>query len=474
MRFCPNCVLRLPFLTSQDSHPEMVATENDEDLATGVDVTEQLLPRDSRDWKVMLTGSETVKFKAGEYVIRQGDVNRILWRIDRGVCSVQKEVDGEKKELGEMAEGKLFGEMSLLTASGGKKATASIVAKSDVTLTKVSYDFIFQLFEGTPGLAKRFYRVCAILQSQKLQSMGKPKTQSKTQSRGHGKRRTGTKTPHRSGSKMLQPQEDEEFRKLFGLRGEEVVVKQYLAQASGIVKKSGEFYISQHYFCFYAKAFGSKTREILYIPSVDKLKRVKKSVRMHEGSKKLVVVFGNEKIAEEAFSTMNSLWSQQKSIDGPKKPILDSSMPMDDEEILSKTDWELVLGGAESVTYQEGDTVMEEGKRYERLFQLSTGELKVVVRGQEVARMDAGQMFGEIGFLEKTPASASIVAASDCKILEIDNSYFNTLFVKHPNIAAKFFHFLATLITGRIGEREEALLKDAEEKKDPKDKDESE
>lgn len=443
-----------------DAHPEPVSTETEEELV-GEDLAEQILPRDSRDWKVMLTGSETVRFKPGDYVIKQGEVNRILWRIDRGVCGVQKEMESEKKELGEIGEGKLFGEMSLLTTSGGKKATASIVAKTDVVLTKISYDFIYQLFETTPGLAKRFYRVCAIRLSQQLQAMGKGRTTPSKPKRKKVTRRATKSSVGSSGSQSNKGRpEDQEFCQLFGLKGDEVVVKQYSATASsGIVKKSGDFYISQHYFCFYAKVFGSKTREILFIPSVDKLKRAKKSIRIQEQNKKLVMTFPNEKTAEEAFTTMNSLWSQQMSGSGAHKVERTASF-VEDEEILSKADWELVLGGAETVSYKEGDVVIEEGKRYERLFQVDKGDLKVVVRGQEVAQMSSGTMFGEIGFLEKTPATASIIAATPCEILEIDNSYFNTLFVKHPAIAAKFFHFLATLLTGRISEREEALLKE--------------
>jgi len=73
-------------------------------------------------------------FKAGDYIIKQGDEGRDMFFLVEGESFAEIDVNGEKKEVKQYTTGDYFGELALLK---GEPRAASIVAKSDCNVVSV-------------------------------------------------------------------------------------------------------------------------------------------------------------------------------------------------------------------------------------------------------------------------------------------------------------------------------------------------
>ncbi len=55
---------------------------------------------------------------------------------------------------------------------------------------------------------------------------------------------------------------------------------------------------------------------------------------------------------------------------------------------------------------------------------VSEGEVEIYVHGHLVQSLGPGGIFGEMGFIEKRPRSAKVVAKTDCEVVPIDERRF--------------------------------------------------
>ena len=130
-------------------------------------------------------------------------------------------------------------------------------------------------------------------------------------------------------------------------------------------------------------------------------------------------------------------------------------------------DWTLILKGARTTTFKKDDMVMKEGEATTRVFQLVAGECRFekVFEGESrvLGKMSLSEgsttdnMFGEISFLEGGKASASVVCnKDDTSIAIIEDYWLDVVFSYYPEIAGKFYHYLANVLSKRLKQRETA------------------
>lgn len=85
--------------------------------------------------------------------------------------------------------------------------------------------------------------------------------------------------------------------------------------------------------------------------------------------------------------------------------------------------------------YDAGETVITEGEFDNQVFFLIFGHLKVLVQGTEVGSLKRlGDVFGEMGIIDGSPRSASIVAEKTSLCVALDDTAIGTL-----NEASKIF-----------------------------------
>jgi hypothetical protein len=107
-------------------------------------------------------------------------------------------------------------------------------------------------------------------------------------------------------------------------------------------------------------------------------------------------------------------------------------------------------------TFEPGDIIVGEGEEGDSLFILTSGVVKAFVktpRGhhRKVREMHDGDFFGEISFLKGGPRTATITAATQCDLLELNRSAVEELTEKHPNIRETLEEF-STLRAGSDAE----------------------
>mmetsp|Transcript_20399 Transcript_20399/g.22660 ORF Transcript_20399/g.22660 Transcript_20399/m.22660 type:complete len:173 (+) Transcript_20399:589-1107(+) len=128
----------------------------------------------------------------------------------------------------------------------------------------------------------------------------------------------------------------------------------------------------------------------------------------------------------------------------------------------SEQDWKLIARGSYTQTLEEREAVILEGTEVPCIYQVGAGSCLVRknMDGEDTAvgEIKEGSMFGEISYLNPSEknASASIIASKDDTMVNcIEKYYLEILFEYYPSMEARFYHYLAHILSTRIKQREE-------------------
>ncbi len=97
----------------------------------------------------------------------------------------------------------------------------------------------------------------------------------------------------------------------------------------------------------------------------------------------------------------------------------------------------------ESFQYREipaGEAIVNEGDPGDSMFLIKSGEVAVKARhpvrdeAVELARLQGGDFFGEVGLIKNKPRTATVLAESEAEILELKRDDFRKIADKHPEI----------------------------------------
>lgn len=86
------------------------------------------------------------------------------------------------------------------------------------------------------------------------------------------------------------------------------------------------------------------------------------------------------------------------------------------------------------VTVPAGTTVVHEGYRGLEFFIIRDGTATVTRGGQPVARLGAGEFFGEFALLERVPRTASVTAVTDMQVWVLNRREFFALLDSVPSV----------------------------------------
>ena len=79
-------------------------------------------------------------------------------------------------------------------------------------------------------------------------------------------------------------------------------------------------------------------------------------------------------------------------------------------------------------------------------FMITDGEASVVVDGREVARLGAGEHFGELALISEGVRTATVTAATPLECLEITFWDFRRIAKDNPDIAWKLLQYTVGLL----------------------------
>jgi len=148
-----------------------------------------------------------------------------------------------------------------------------------------------------------------------------------------------------------------------------------------------------------------------------------------------------------------------------KIPIL---RDLDEEEL------GLFLKIARRVRFPKGQSIITEGQTGETLYIMEEGMVEisktlVMGKGQENSRdrdkvltklsAEDRAIFGEVALFEQSKRTATVVALTDCLLLEISKSDFLRLAEENPRVGYKISRNIAQLLCSRLRKADEDTIK---------------
>ena len=106
---------------------------------------------------------------------------------------------------------------------------------------------------------------------------------------------------------------------------------------------------------------------------------------------------------------------------------------------LSKEELAAVVGGLRLLIKKPGAIIYTEGEPGDSLFVLSTGRARVYRRNraghnEQQAVLFEGEIFGTPSVVEGTPRERTITAVTQCELLELDRTTFESLVAAYPRM----------------------------------------
>ena len=120
---------------------------------------------------------------------------------------------------------------------------------------------------------------------------------------------------------------------------------------------------------------------------------------------------------------------------------------------LTPNDWALIVDKAVRMQFKAGDTIVHKGRRTNGVYLLLKGTAQVQIPSHATSLgVSAGEVCGEISFLDELPATADVVAKEVVQAYYLDRPTLLTLFELFPHLGSRFYHSLAAILSRRLRE----------------------
>lgn len=93
--------------------------------------------------------------------------------------------------------------------------------------------------------------------------------------------------------------------------------------------------------------------------------------------------------------------------------------------------------------YPAGRVIFEEGQPGAELYVIVEGAVDITLEGRPIDHLEAGSIFGEMALVDERPRSATAVAATDCKILPVNQARFASLVQQEPDFATQVMKIMS-------------------------------
>ncbi len=127
---------------------------------------------------------------------------------------------------------------------------------------------------------------------------------------------------------------------------------------------------------------------------------------------------------------------------------------------LADGDVEWMIENGTRTPVPAGTLLIEEGRPLELLYVVLDGQLAVslaALGGREVARLQAGEILGELSFLDSRPPSASVGAVVDSAVLSIPRARLAAKLQQDSAFAARFYRALGVFLASRLRRSQQRL-----------------
>lgn len=118
---------------------------------------------------------------------------------------------------------------------------------------------------------------------------------------------------------------------------------------------------------------------------------------------------------------------------------------------LDDTDVEWLAQHGVRRSLQDNEVLVREGGAIDSLFITLSGRLRVVMSsGEELAHLSAGEVVGEISFVDSAPPDATVSAMGDASVLALPRAALQQRLARDNGFAARFYRALAIFLADRL------------------------
>lgn len=109
---------------------------------------------------------------------------------------------------------------------------------------------------------------------------------------------------------------------------------------------------------------------------------------------------------------------------------------------------------SQQCTFKSGEVILSEGEEHHALFLIRKGVVRIELAHPEfnieITRLSAGEIFGEMSFLEGFSATANIIANEDVEIDIVHAQIIDELMESDNGFFGRFYQSLAQILCTRL------------------------
>lgn len=162
---------------------------------------------------------------------------------------------------------------------------------------------------------------------------------------------------------------------------------------------------------------------------------------------------------------IKSLWKDySKELTSNKgKSIVDILKQIPLLSTLTKRELKTISKFAYERIFEPNEFVFQAGQPGAAMFIIKEGEVKIVKKNAEqeyieIARLQKGDIFGELALLDSSPRSAGALVSEPTKAIAIFREDLNKLLETHPEIGGKIMLHLAVITGKRLKDTTNQLI----------------
>jgi CRP-like cAMP-binding protein len=112
----------------------------------------------------------------------------------------------------------------------------------------------------------------------------------------------------------------------------------------------------------------------------------------------------------------------------------------------------LFRSATDAKTVPAGTELCRQGEPGDTMFAIVEGTVEIHAGGRLLETFGAGDFFGEMSLIDKSPRSATARATTDCRIVVIDEKRFNFMVQQTPFFALEVMRVITARLRHRLQE----------------------
>jgi CRP-like cAMP-binding protein len=104
---------------------------------------------------------------------------------------------------------------------------------------------------------------------------------------------------------------------------------------------------------------------------------------------------------------------------------------------------EHIADASGELAFADGDVIVLQGQVGNGLYIVTSGEVRIVAGGEELAHLGPGEFFGELSVIDQQPRNATVYAVGPTVCLALASWDLLALLEREPQLAMNLLHELA-------------------------------